>query len=64
MTKTIVDKLTGKPVDINYSASVGVGTMCCGTKFIKETMHPADRSMANVAYIKGDLEAFGSFFNA
>ncbi len=62
MTKLIFDRVSGKPVEINYSASVGVGTMCCGTKFIKKTMHPADKSMAGVAYSKGDLTAFGSFF--
>lgn len=62
MTKTITDPLTRKPITINYIASVGVGTMCHDTVHISETIPKGSRSMAQVAYTKGDLEAFGSFF--
>ena len=61
--KTIIDHQTGKAISINYTASSAVATMCCGTVYLKEHVRPADRSLAAIAYTKGDLEGFGSFFD-
>ena len=63
MTKIIKDRITGKSITINYSTSTAMAILCHGSVYLMKTIHPADRSMCAVAYSKGDLPAFGSFFD-
>ena len=62
--KTIRDRVSGHDVTINYvhSGESVVLTMCTKQSFERRTVRGQDKSMAIVAYAKGWLEGFGSFF--
>jgi len=63
--KTLIDQLTKTDVTINL-ISTGKGasiTMCANGILITETVRGDAYNMAKVAFVKRDIESFGSHFN-
>lgn len=61
--KTVRDQLTGKDIAIDFHPSSATAIMCCNGVWLQKTILNGSRSLAQVAFTKGDLNSFGSFFD-
>jgi hypothetical protein len=64
--KAITDPLTGHDISIDYvQLRDRTNLVMCGNgAWLEREVSGHDSSLARVAFVKSDLESFGSFFDA